>query len=1639
MSNNLKNASIFLFLALVSLAVVLVWVGIHTYSVMEGASKNSKHSQAIRCTIDHIRLFDEMRSNSTLLAVNTGNIQWENRHHEFERKVDSALHVLVTLDTFATQREILVTLDSASAHIKVAEHRILDLVRGGRLQDASAITTGSEYSQLRNIYSQGLLSFIRLNEQEADKQQALLSRAAIRSGWFFGLILLVLVVVCLFIERLFRKSRAQILKQNLELEQQIKVCKESERARLESQLQIEKAQVQLFESNKAYGIGFWEWNLQTNEVYQSPEFKKQIGYSDDEAEGRQEFYISHLHPEDAETVIESLRQLKLGAIDKLDLEYRFCHKDGSFLWMMSRTSLQRDENGQPLLLYGTHIDITERKKSEELIRELNERFNLISQATNDCVYDWDILANKVWWNQALSRLFNYPQEIVTTDYQWWEERIHPDDLDSLMQSAQRVFDEGMESWTGEYRFRRADGSYAFVFDRGVVLYDNDKKPTRWIGSLMDITEQKLVEAEVVKSEAKFKMLFETANDAIFIMDDRSFIDCNVKTEQIFGRSKDEIIGHSPQEFSPEHQPDGRLSADMAKEKISAALNGESQFFEWVHCRKDGLLFDVEVSLNRIALDGKFFLQAIVRDISERKKAEEKINMLAHAVENSADCIAMADKDFNFIFVNNSFQKVYGYKKEEVVGRPVAILISENNPPELDNDLFTAIERKETWSGEVFNKRRDGIDFPVHLSLSPLLNSKGELIATVGTLRDITERKRAEMELRKSEERLREISKTDFVWEVDENGVYTYTSQTGIDFFGSSWDDIVGKTPFDFMIPDDRERMVSIFSEIVANKAPIKNLENWNVKKDGELCCLLTNGLPILDDKGNLKGYRGVDRDITERKHAEAEIHKSEQRYRNLFENAGIAIWEEDLSEVKAYIQELRERGVSDFRLYFDEHIDEVIKCTSLVKLLDVNKEVLNVVKAKSKEEVTNNLSSYFIEESLSAAKEELIGLSEGRLRVEGEIPLRILTGEIRQILFQLTIVSGYEDTWEKALFSFVDITERKRIEESLRFFRMMIDKSQDAIEVIDVETAQFVDVNEKACTDLGYSRDELLSMKVYDIDPNQNAHDFQQMMQTIRESKSMTVESLHLRKDGSSFPVEINIAVVKLEKAYTIAIVRDITEKKLIENKLRRSEEQLKEAQFVGLIGSWELDVVNNTGTMSDEMYEIFDLNSHPIDVTLETFLTTPIPEDREMVRELVMKSLEARKGIDFDFRTNTSSGEVRWIHERSTVEVDGKGDPKRVFGTCQDITERKLAELKLKESEENFRSMFKNGSAAMAIIEPDTAISMVNDEFCKLVGYSMQEVIGKSWLDRIPPEDMERLNEYNRRRLMNANDVPDKYEFTFYKKSGEIRHALMSITMLRNKKRIASFVDITERIQAEEEIQFKNEQLLKLNAEKDKFFSIIAHDLKSPFSSIMGFSEILIKQVMEKNYQSVERYSSIIHQSSQRAMDLLTNLMEWSRSQTGRMEFNPEYFEMVKLINEVTLLFADAASQKSITITEVLPPNAPVFADKYMMSTVLRNLISNAIKFTYKGGEIVVSIEKKQGESIVSVRDNGVGIPKNRIEKLFRIDENISTLGTEKEKGTGLGVVLCKEFVEKHGGQIWVESEEGKGSVFYFTIPSQG
>lgn len=230
--------------------------------------------------------------------------------------------------------------------------------------------------------------------------------------------------------------------------------------------------------------------------------------------------------------------------------------------------------------------------------------------------------------------------------------------------------------------------------------------------------------------------------------------------------------------------------------------------------------------------------------------------------------------------------------------------------------------------------------------------------------------------------------------------------------------------------------------------------------------------------------------------------------------------------------------------------------------------------------------------------------------------------------------------------------------------------------------------------------------------------------------------------------------------------------------------------------------------------------------------------------------------------------------------------------------------------------------------------------------------------------------------------------------------------------------------------------QLQELNATKDKLFSIIAHDLRSPFNNILGFSELLLENKNDNKVAKSEKYLGIINSSANNTLILLDNLLNWAQSQTGKISFNPKKIIFSNIILEIIKLKKSIAKAKNISLNYSSSDEIEVYADENVLKTILRNLISNAIKFTNSNGKIDVTALQNDNFIEIAVSDNGVGMNDETRKKLFDISTNITTKGTANEKGSGLGLILCKEFIEKHGGKIWIESEEGRGSIFKFTLP---
>jgi PAS domain S-box-containing protein len=365
--------------------------------------------------------------------------------------------------------------------------------------------------------------------------------------------------------------------------------------------------------------------------------------------------------------------------------------------------------------------------------------------------------------------------------------------------------------------------------------------------------------------------------------------------------------------------------------------------------------------------------------------------------------------------------------------------------------------------------------------------------------------------------------------------------------------------------------------------------------------------------------------------------------------------------------------------------------------------------------------------------------------------------------------------------------------------------------------------------------------------------------------------------------------------------------------------------------------------------------------------------------------------------------------------------------------SELKRQQVEINQAKELYLKIFEEFPALIWRSGLDKLCDYFNKTWLEFTGRTMEQERGNGWAEGVHPDDFD----FCLKTYVEAFDKREPFlmEYRMKNKAGEyrwIRDFGRPFYDLDNSFNgyIGSCYDITT-------IKDNELALIELNATKDKFFSIIAHDLRNPFNSILGLSAVLEQQIKNNDLSNIEEQVHIIRKASEQAFELLVNLFEWSQSQTGRMVFNPQLKDVSRLIHQAIDFADDFVGHKFLRICCSIPENLMATVDTDMFNAILRNLISNAIKFSHPGGTITVSAGIENAELLVSVKDEGVGIPKNALDRLFKLNEKVSTTGTLNEKGSGLGLVLCKDFIDRHKGRIWVETEPNKGSSFRFILPA--
>ncbi len=596
-------------------------------------------------------------------------------------------------------------------------------------------------------------------------------------------------------------------------------------------------------------------------------------------------------------------------------------------------------------------------------------------------------------------------------------------------------------------------------------------------------------------------------------------------------------------------------------------------------------------------------------------------------------------------------------------------------------------------------------------------------------------------------------------------------------------------------------------------------------------------------------------------------------------------------------------------------------------------------------------------------------------------------------------------------------------------------------------------VNNAAIEILSTSRANILAqtvknvLRVHDYETKTELENPVLMLLENRSAEIKNKEMILQRIDSYPIIIEATTSVIKDEYeaiSGAVLVFRDISVKKNADEALRKSEERYRavvEQSTDGII-LFEIDTLKVI--KSNLAYQkMFDYSE---DELLNLTAFDLMANNVNNIGDSLNKAVRSRNISIGERRDRRKDGS--FIDVEVTISIISYLNREVLCVIARDISEKKKIEKIIRESEQTYRTLFESMTQGIIYQDKEGNIISANPAAFRILGLSMDGMIGQLSIDpkwrNIHKSDTEFRGEEHPSitALRTGQKVTDVHIKIYNPKEKVHKWILLdAIPEFREGEskpyRIFTiFSDITEQKNLLDELEKSQERLKEMNATKDKFFSIVAHDLKSPFQGILGFSSILAENTDDLTNEEVKRISTNIHKATKNLYLLIDHLLSWSRLQTNRMECILEKLVLQEVVIYAINLVTPNAMGKSVTIEGTINKDVSVRADERMLASICENLLSNAIKFSQRGGMITVSSKFVDDFVEVCVSDNGVGINKDDMDKLFKIEYSHTSKGTEGEAGTGLGLILCHEMVNKLGGRIWVESEIGKGSSFYFTLP---
>ena len=834
-------------------------------------------------------------------------------------------------------------------------------------------------------------------------------------------------------------------------------------------------------------------------------------------------WLNCVHPEDKELLARNWQKAVISKSESLS-EYRFIHKDGSISWVIGKAVPQKDEKGKIIGYIGTTTDITERKLAEQSLRKSEERFKLASRATNDVIYDWDLIKKTGWFSENYFKVFGYKQPNVT--FSEWKKNIYPDDLEKVLAVTDPVISKGGKTWICEYRLRRSDGSYAYVIDSGYVIRDDSGKAVRLIGSIMDFTERKWAEDNLRKSEEHYRSLLTAIPDMMFRLNSKGrFIDYHAEDESLLFAPLEKFIGKNINDILPAY-----IAEKYQSSIKEAKRTGEVRKFEYEMELRNGKTCFYEARITCFDTE----CVSIVRDITNKHNAEKSMveseERYRKIFEESPFGIVLVDSNLNFIKVNSEYCRLTGYSEKELISKSFKDI---TYPEHLEQDVLN-IQKLIKGEIQVYNTekryiKKDGSIVWGELSVSVVKNYEGKFLYLLAMIEDISARKFAEEAVKESKEHFRNIVRNAEAayFRINNDGIFEDVNKSWLKIHKySSQDEIIGKH---FSITQvDVNMATGIIDELIKGK-PIETGEISRKCKDGSIGYHTFSISPVLNN-GQISGVEGFLIDITEQKTALQELKESQERYKILIEpmNEGVILADND-----DVIQFVNRRECEIFGYEPEELIGQVNN-----KLL-IYEEDRHILIEKNKARLESFSDSY-----------DIRGIKK--------------TGEIIWLNINGAPVKDRDGNVIGSVGLVSDITERKISEENLIKLSRAVEQSPASIVITDLK-GDIEYVNPKFVDITGYIPEEVVGRNPKILKSGEKpSEEYKELWNTISSGKDWFGEFRNKRKNGELFWESASISPIRNTEGvitHFIAIKEDITEKKEKELELIKAKEKAVESE----------------------------------------------------------------------------------------------------------------------------------------------------------------------------------------------------------------------------------------------------------------------------------------------------------------------------------------------------------------------------------------------------------------------------------------------------------------------------------------------